>query len=416
MKIASLLFFSLIPYTASCSYHSTNVGSHGNTADNEMNSQHEMCKQLMISNQHFAIYLYKHVASQSTETFKNIIISPFAIGTSFAMLSLGTRSSTKDQIQRVLGFEDTMLSEYDVHHCFTRLLQIIKSNEEEVYVGMETAVFLQSGISFLPNFLNDIRHYYNTHAVYVDFSNTYHAKNQINNFIRQESLGKMVDVVQEINQHTMLLLINYISFKAKWMEPFVSTANEDRHFFVSEHTAVKVPLMQRAGEISTFYDDILAAVVVKLPYYKGFSVLLILPNKWDIKTVEDALSQSTLANWKQQLTLRYVALQLPKFSLSASYEMKDVLERMGMTDLFSNEADFSGIGSDPNLQISKILHAAALEVNEQGTEAQASTTVEIEDLALPQSIVFNRPFLLVIYKHDTETILFMGKVMNPAEY
>lgn len=128
---------------------------------------------------------------------------------------------------------------------------------------------------------------------------------------------------------------------------------------------------------------------------------------------------------------------LPKFSISADASLGEVLQDMGVTNAFSRAADFSGISQDPMLKVSKVgwsprppraprlgrvnllvapqvSHRAVLDVDETGTKAAASTTIEIMPMSLPESMRVDRPFLVLILEHSTKSILFMGKINNPA--
>ncbi|MCP6710959.1 hypothetical protein NL489_26785, partial [Klebsiella pneumoniae] len=109
-------------------------------------------------------------------------------------------------------------------------------------------------------------------------------------------------------------------------------------------------------------------------------------------------------------------LYLPKFSITNSYALDQILPDLGFQDLFSTQADFSGITKDEKLKLSKSLHKATLKVNEIGTEAAASTSVSVSFLSAQRNhrvLMFNRPFILVIFSTRTRNILFLGKVINP---
>jgi serine protease inhibitor len=67
-----------------------------------------------------------------------------------------------------------------------------------------------------------------------------------------------------------------------------------------------------------------------------------------------------------------------------------------------------------NLYISFVKQNTFVNVNEEGTEAAAVTTVGIEVTSGPPSIRFDRPFVFVIRERLTGTILFMGKVAVPV--
>uniref|UniRef100_A0A8D2PKQ1 Thyroxine-binding globulin n=1 Tax=Zosterops lateralis melanops TaxID=1220523 RepID=A0A8D2PKQ1_ZOSLA len=108
-----------------------------------------------------------------------------------------------------------------------------------------------------------------------------------------------------------------------------------------------------------------------------------------------------------------VNLYLPKFTLYGTYNLKDILYKMGIMDLFTDKADLSGITGQPQHRISQAIHKAVVKVDETGTEAAAATGMEIVPMSVPVTIAFNRPFLMVITVENT--ILFMGKIVNPLK-
>lgn len=59
-----------------------------------------------------------------------------------------------------------------------------------------------------------------------------------------------------------------------------------------------------------------------------------------------------------------------------------------------------------------------LDVDEAGTEAAAATSLSVTFFSAtrnPSVLMFNRPFLVAILSTDTQSILFLGKVVNPTK-
>jgi len=110
---------------------------------------------------------------------------------------------------------------------------------------------------------------------------------------------------------------------------------------------------------------------------------------------------------------------MPKFKFDSNFSLKEVLAEMGMPDAFSpDDADFSGMAGSRELFISDVLHKAFVDVNEEGTEAAAATAVVVGITSAPQEpsvkVSIDRPFIFLIRDIETDTILFVGRVLNPA--
>jgi serpin B len=106
---------------------------------------------------------------------------------------------------------------------------------------------------------------------------------------------------------------------------------------------------------------------------------------------------------------------MPKFTFSYEVSLKDVLSAMGMEVAFTDGADFTGILPGGGLLITGVKHKTFIEVNEEGTEAAAVTSVEVGVTSIGNFISFNKPFLFAIAEKSTGTILFVGRMMKPEK-
>jgi len=162
---------------------------------------------------------------------------------------------------------------------------------------------------------------------------------------------------------------------------------------------------------------------ISLPYKgKALSMVILLPKSVDgLPAVEQQLTAGNLGGWLSKLDRqpdRKVSVYLPKFKLESGYDLVSPFQKMGMTDAFSPAADFTGMGWQKGmLWIGQIKHKAFVEVNEEGTEAAAATAVEMVTKSMPmREPVFraDHPFFFMIRDNETGTILFMGRMANPA--
>ena len=105
---------------------------------------------------------------------------------------------------------------------------------------------------------------------------------------------------------------------------------------------------------------------------------------------------------------------MPKFKFDSSFSLKNALSASGMSVAFTDSADFSAITDQPDFEIGDVVLKALVAVVEAGTEAAAASGVIMEIPSLPISITVDHPFIFLIRDIQTGAILFVGRVMNPA--
>lgn len=215
-----------------------------------------------------------------------------------------------------------------------------------------------------------------------------------------------------------MFLINAIYFKGNWTYEFDKDLTTDDIFTKTDGSTVAVQMMKQEGEFDYFENQEFQAI--NLPYGDGdFSMMLILPTQEnDLNAVMNQINESNWQDWQNSLIPENGTIQLPTFSMELKFSLKEILKMMGMSVAFEPlNADFSKINSDKDLFISDVLHKTFVEVNEEGTEAAAVTSVIIGVTSIGGggfTMRIDRPFLFFIHENRSQTILFMGKVLNPV--
>ncbi|KAJ8356481.1 hypothetical protein SKAU_G00192750 [Synaphobranchus kaupii] len=370
------------------------------------------CHRLAPHNANFAFALYKQMAARVEAESKNVFFSPLGIATTLSLLAIGSKGDTHQQLFQALGYNQ--LTTAQVNEAYEHLQHMLAHSQEELKLDKGSAVVLQDGFKPLQKFLDDAKHYYQAQGFTVDFKKPEEAVQAINKFIAEKTDNKISDLLSSVQSDTLMVLLNYIYFRGKWEKPFDVKNTGKADFKVDENTTVSVDMMKRLGRYSYYYDRENHTSVLMLPYKGNASMMILLPCEGKMKDLEAILSKEYIKHWQDNLYRIVVDLEMPKFSVSGSYSLKEYLREMGVVSVFSDAADLSGISEDVGLKLSKVSHKAVLSVDEKGTEAAAATAAEMIPMSLPDTVSLNRPFLLLILEESTQSILFMGKIVNPT--
>uniref|UniRef100_A0A6J0VCW2 Alpha-1-antitrypsin-like n=1 Tax=Pogona vitticeps TaxID=103695 RepID=A0A6J0VCW2_9SAUR len=361
------------------------------------------------SNANFAFKFFHQIVSEAGD--ENVFFSPLSLSTAFAFLSLGAKSTTLSQILSGLGFNETEISEQEVHDGFRHLLQMLNRPRAELELNIGNALFTHDQVELVEKFVKDAKHCYQAEVFPANFKNSSEVEKQINSYIENKTHIK--DAIKGLRPDSVMVLVNHVFLKAYWQNPFNYAATREADFFVDKKTTVKVPMMNKDAYFKTYRDADLSCEVVELPYKGGASALFILPDQGKLKHVEQALGKDLLFKWLNSLHGGRIELFLPRFSISGSYDVKNTLQNMGITDVFEDWANLSGVTRKPYLKVSQAIHKAYLNVHENGTEAAAATLQEWGPQSQPPIVIFNRPFIILITLKNY--VLFLGVVQDPTK-
>lgn len=401
--------------TIHCAPHNS---SEGKVRNCHLPQQNATLYKMPSINADFAFSLYRRLAVENPDL--NIFFSPVSISAALAMLSFGSGSSTQMQILEVLGFNLTDTPVTELQRGFQHLICSLNFPKNELELQMGNAVFIEQQLKPLTKFLDDVKTLYETEVFSTDFSNVSAAQHEINSYVEKQTKGKIVGLIQDLKLNIIMILVNYIHFKAQWANPFhVSKTEESSNFSVDKSTTVQVPMMHQLEQYYHYVDVELNCTVLQMDYSENALALFVLPKEGHMAWVEAVMSSKTLKKWNHLLQKGWVELFVPKFSISATYDLGSTLQKMGMRDAFAESADFPGITEDNGLKLSYAFHKAVLHIGEEGTKEGASSEAEsLDQQAVPPLypvIRLDKTFLLMILEKRTRSVLFLGKVVNPTK-
>lgn len=368
------------------------------------------------ANTKFAFNLFRELVAEDTN--KNIFISPFSISMALTMTYNGAEGTTRDAVAKTLKFGSMSLEE--VNQEYSNLIGSLENADQSVKIMIGNSVWMKKEFEPIVNssFLDRVKTSYNGEIFTRDFEKT-QTVNEINGWVDERTEGKITEIIQEIDPELVMLLLNAIYFKGEWTIKFDETKTQSQDFFLPEGNIVKIDIMTTSGNFSYYSGK--NCQVARLPYGRDkIAMYIFLPN-------EGIPLDSFILNLNQTIHDEYISslrpkgdltVKLPKFKVEYGVKrLNNVLKKLGMEIAFNPyAANFRGIAPitpERNLYISYVDHKAIVEVNEKGTEAAAATSVAIA-LSSSPSFIVNRPFFFEIRDDRSGSILFMGKILNPA--
>uniref|UniRef100_A0A8C2XFP0 Serpin domain-containing protein n=1 Tax=Cyclopterus lumpus TaxID=8103 RepID=A0A8C2XFP0_CYCLU len=334
---------------------------------------------------------------ETTPEQPNVIISPLSISLALSQLALGAVNETEELLMHHLH-ENTLPC---YHQSLHNVLAQLRNNDLQI----ATRIFLRQGFEPKQEFVFESRRLYDSEPAVLE------SLQQINNWVENATNGKMTDFLSALPPNLLLMLINAVHFKGEWKARFDPRFTSRGVFYLDNKRMVDVELMEDAKHpLSVFIDNDLEAQVARFPFLKSMSLLVVMPMSGQVNVSSLSTRLNILDLYRRLPKERAVQVKVPKFKLEYVQDLKDVFTKLGLGDMFSspNLADMA----DGPLLVSSVMHKSSMEINEEGAEAAAATTVVISRASHP---VFhlNQPFFFALMDDKTQVPIFMGVINNP---
>lgn len=420
---------------------------------------------------------------------KTTIFSPLSITSALALLLLGAKGRSYSELVSVFGQSDVVklheqfglmlkdvqqptkqttspLRQLDNWHndSLKRSLRNYPRNRnapQEVHIA--NGLFVQQGYSLNPDYRQAIIQVYNSDVQVHDFERQpATARYDINSWVEKHTRGKIEDIISEdLPESTRIILANALYFKAMWEIDFISGATKVENFYPNgENTEPVLPveMMVGAGAFPYYEDPQLDCRIVGLPYHGNLSTMYIIqPMRSSVEQLaylQQSLTADAIESMISQMSRRSIIIAFPKMHITESFKLSKILERMGITGIFSPiQSDLSLIGAKDltgkvpssdrsqsnnglsslynlsaqrqaaslsqvptppsDLIVSDILHKVDFVVNEQGTEAAAASAAILKKSGPEVLFRAETPFIVLV-RHDlTKLPLFYGMINEP---
>ena len=340
---------------------------------------------------------------------ENFTISPLSLSEMLVMASNGANGETRKQINSIIGANDN-ISKESLNEAFNGLNEYLARVDSKTTFTTANSVWIDEGFKVKPEFLSDKKLIGET---FNQKLSTIKTMDDINKWCDIKTSGCIKDILTEpLDDYCRMVLANALYFKGMWKNKFSKDDTKEKEFTNSDGSKSKVQMMHQANNFLA-YEGI-DMDFAEFPYGNdNYCMDVFLPH--EDKKLDECMKdfdQKTFEEYLKKAGTGEILVEMPRMKLNYKTSLVKPLKAMGMTDAFSDDADFSGI-SNEKTYISDVIQATFVNVDEEGTEAAAVTIATMKNDIMPMrtsTFFMNRPFAYIIREKTTGTILFMGKV------
>ena len=356
----------------------------------------------------FAFGLFQDIVAYDESDI--VFISPLSASIALSMTAAGAEGATQEEMLRTLGFGG--LSVKDLNACNRGIIDLLSSDPEGVELNVANSLWVSDRFTLKSRYIRTAGSEYSAMVSNLDFSDPA-SPSVINRWCAENTAGRIDKMIENIDPATQMYLLNALYFKGMWTTPF-DAANTRKEIFHGNRRDSEVEFMHRTAGFQYYIGP--EGALLELPYGEGSFVMDIFLPAEGVSADEFAsgLDGEALSTLTGLLQSDRIKVTLPKFKAEYETSLNATLQHLGMRDAFTPSADFSGMSKEP-LMISEVKQKTFIEVNEEGSEAAAVTSVAVMRTSLaPEPLEFrvDRPFVFLIRELTSGTVLFMGLVRN----
>lgn len=357
----------------------------------------------MITNNRILNFAVK-AATKTLESASNqdTVVSPLGIAIALSMLYKGSAGSTKEEMKWALALGPNDVKELDEN--MQKWTTTLKDNNVNIANGMWA-----NGNNILrPEFIKSMQKYYDAESSSLDFSNL-QSVGDINNWVNNKTDRSINEIISSLSSQDKVVMANAIKVKKEWLEQFNPSNTTSQAFYFKDGTIKGHRSMTKTSKYKVCIEDSFS--YIGIPYKDNLTMHVVMPKK--AGAMLSTFSIDNLNKVKSRATEQEVILNLPKFNVDSTVDLKHSIAYHGIGEIFGNSADLSGMSPmGKELFISSLNQRNNIEVNEEGTKL-ASSTVAIagcKGIYIPLSIDINRPFIFAICSQGVDVPLLIGQI------
>lgn len=362
----------------------------------------------------FSIRLFQQSTVDETAG-NNILISPESVLSALGMTANGADGTTLAEMEQVLG-GGMDIQDFN-QYMYTYNNGLVET--EDVTFHLANSIWIKDNPAELQvnaDFLQTDKTYYNADAFLADFDET--TVSDINHWVDTNTNGMIDQLLEEIPEDAVMYLINALAFEGAWETKYEQDQiNENGRFTSYQGVEETVPMLNSTeGQYITGEH-----VTGFVKNYEGgeYAFLALLPEEGtNVADYIASMDGEAFLELYDNRSKQDVLVQIPEFTYDYNTELREVLSRMGMSEPFTESADFSRMAETDTglLYINRVIHKTYIQVDRAGTKAAAVTAVEMKNEAAmmePEetpTVYLNRPFVYAIIDTETGLPIFLGTV------
>ncbi|XP_017047740.1 serine protease inhibitor 42Dd-like [Drosophila ficusphila] len=365
----------------------------------------------------FLVILATSVTARFTDDFyqllaeknadKNLISSPLSVEIAMSMAYIAARGKTVKEIAKVLNVTTDNNQLIKKYKDF--LTKVVRKNTRYSILNLANRIFVNDNYKLITSFNETFRDAFKAESPAINFRNPDEAASIVNKWVANQTLDRTHDIVksEDMDPDLMAVFVNANYFKSHWYVEFDPKNTKTSDFRITDQNRVPVQMMSQKGPFRAEYFEDLDAKVIELAvhdYDNELAILIFLPEKIDgLMELE-----KKIRGFSRYIGLYEGTLELPKFKIEYSEDLKSILQTMGIRSAFSS-ADFIGLEKPGNM---KVLHKDFIEVNEEGDKAFSHPMLP-PVIYPPRNVTVDHPFAYIV-QDVRKTIYFQGHVVNPG--
>ncbi|KAF3444924.1 hypothetical protein FNV43_RR14617 [Rhamnella rubrinervis] len=373
----------------------------------------------------FCLLLTNQVLQKQAENGSNFVASPLSLHVMLSLIATGSKGQTLRQLLHFLGSK----SVGDLNLLSSRIVSLASSADDNLEGGpllsFVNGAWLEQSFSLKSSFQETVNGSYRAQLKRVDFvTKAEEVVEEVNSWAEAATTGLIKQLLQSgsLYSDTALVLANALYFKGAWNQKFNPAMTQNRVFHLLNGQTVGAPFMTTEMYMRHLYGFYDGYTVLQIPYQSGqdprkFSMYFFLPNERDgllnlVQKLSPGFFNQKFELWLEDLTEFWI----PRFKFSFGFEASKTMKEMGLKLPFEpgELTEMVDSSNSDKLYVSKVFHKSFIEVNEEGTEAAASTAALIRNCcASTISFVADHPFLFMIREEIHGIVFFIGAVLNP---